>query len=174
MNEEIAQLSAPKPSHPEFLRQLKCIVNYRDEKFETEQKLLVYKTKSLNTKSVAQRSQTHSAYFQTVRDVREKHLDRIGERLSRVRRDHVKTDEKIPSYSIPFPTRRSTQITQQSAYNKEVSILSGIAKYVGFPAAPSVKSALPAEVNEDMEKMGVSLHHTFSGLSGRLRSARSH
>lgn len=80
--------------------------------------------------------------------------------MSRVRRDHVKTDEKIPSYSIPFPTRRSTQITQQSSYNKEVSVLSGVAKYVGFPAAPTVNSALQAELDEDMEKMGVSLHHT--------------
>jgi len=173
LNDEIAQLSAPRPSHPEFLRQLECIWRYRDEKFETEQKLLVYKIKSLKTKSVAQRSQIHSAYFQTVRDVREKHLDRIGERLSRVRRDHVKTDEKIPSYSIPFPTRRSTQITQQSSYNKEVSILSGVAKFVGFPAAPNVTSAFQAEMDEDMEKMGVSLQYHLSGFSNRLRGARS-
>lgn len=165
LNEELAQLSAPKPSHPEFLRQVECIRKYRDEKFDLEQKLLVYKIKSLKTKSVAQRSQIHSAYFQTVRDVREKHLDRIGEQLSRVRRDHVKTDEKIPSYSIPFPHRRSTQITQQSSYNKEVSILSGVAKYVGFPAAPSVKAALPAEMDEDMEKMGVSLQPNIPVLS---------
>lgn len=166
MNDEIAQLSSLKPSHPEFLRQLECIRKYRDEKFDTEQKLLVYKIKSLKTKSVAQRSQIHSAYFQTVRDVREKHLDRIGERLSRVRRDHVKTDEKILNYSIPFPTRRSTQITQQSSYNKEVSILSGVAKYVGFPAAPTVNSTLQAEMDGDMDKMGVSLPYRLSGLSG--------
>ena len=134
---------------------------HRDEKFDTEQKLLVYKIKSLKTKSVAQRSQIHSAYFQTVRDVRERHLDRIGERLGRVRRDHVKADEKVPSYSIPFPIRRSTQAKQQSSYNKEVSILSGVAKYVGFPAAPNVTTALQAEMDEDMEKMGVSLQGIF-------------
>ena len=163
----MAQLTAPKPSHPEFLRQLNCIRKYRDEKFDTEQKLLVYKIKSLKTRSVAQRSQTHSAYFQTVRDVREKHLDRIGERLSRVRRDHVKTDEKVPAYSIPFPTRRSTQIMQQSSYNREVSILSGVAKYVGFPAAPNVTTALQAEMDEDMERMGVSLQRNFSNTSSQ-------
>jgi Sds3-like len=173
LNDELAQLSATKPSHPEFLRQLDCIRKFRDEKFDTEKKLLVYKTKSLKTKSVAQRSQIHSAYFQTVRDVREKHLDRIGERLSRVRRDHVKADEKVPNYSIPFPTRRSTQITQQTSYNKEVSVLSGIAKYVGFPAAPNVSSAFQAEMDEDMERMGVSLTYTLFVSSGRLRGARS-
>ncbi|KAF7503323.1 hypothetical protein GJ744_003966 [Endocarpon pusillum] len=173
LNEELAQLSAPKPSHPEFLRQIECIRKYRDEKFDLEQKLLVYKIKSLKTKSVAQRSQIHSAYFQTVRDVREKHLDRIGEQLSRVRRDHVKTDEKIPSYSIPFPSRRSTQITQQSSYNKEVSILSGVAKYVGFPAAPSVKAALQAEMDEDMEKMGISLNHIRNSKPTQSKLSRS-
>jgi hypothetical protein len=101
-----------------------------------------------------------------VRDVREQHLDRIGERLSRLRRDHVKTEQKVPSFSIPFPTRRSTQITQQSSYNKEVSILSGVAKYVGFPAAPDVKSALQAEMDEDLEKMGVSLQCRLFPVSG--------
>lgn len=162
LNDEIAQLSAPKPSHPEYLRQLRCIRDYRDEKFDLEQKLLVYKIKSLKTKSVAQRSHIHSGYFQTVRDVREKHLDQIGERLSRIRRDHIKTDEKIPTYNVPFPPRRSTQISQQSSYNKEVSILSGIAKYVGFPAAPNVNAALPAEMDEDVEKMGVRVRLFFS------------
>jgi hypothetical protein len=155
LNNEIAQLAAPKPSHPEYLRQLRCIQGYRDEKIEVEKKLLVYKVQSLKIKSVAQRSHIHSGYFQTSRDLRERHLDQIGERLSRIRRDHVKTDEKIPSYTVPFPTGRSVQISQQSSYNREISVLSGIAKYVGFPAAPSVNSALQPELDEDMEKMGV-------------------
>lgn len=174
LNDDLTQLSLPTPSHPDFLRQLDCVKKYRDEKFDMEQKLLVYKIKSLKTKSVAQRSQIHSAYFQTVRDVREKHLDRIGERLSRVRRDHVKMEEKVPSYSIPYPIRRSVQVTQQSSYNKEVSILSGVAKYVGFPAAPIVTPAFQAEMDEDMERMGVSLHCVLSTyLSDWLRHDRS-
>lgn len=166
-------MSTPKPSHPEFLRQLECIRRYRDEKFDTEQKLLVYKIKSLKAESLANRSQIHSGYFQTVRDVREKHLDRIGERMSRIRRDHVKTDDKTPIYSIPFPTRRSVQVTQQASYNKEVSILSGVAKYVGFPAAPDVNTALQAEMDEDMERMGVSLRYALSGLNLTKKGTRS-
>ncbi|EPE31584.1 hypothetical protein GLAREA_12340 [Glarea lozoyensis ATCC 20868] len=52
----------------------------------------------------------------------------------------------------------------QVAYSNEVSILSGIAKYVGFPAAPAMASATAAELEEDMEKMGRSriareVHH---------------
>jgi hypothetical protein len=47
----------------------------------------------------------------------------------------------------------------QVAYSNEVSILSGVAKYVGFPAAPPMASTTAAELEEDLEKMGVSLKH---------------
>ena len=156
LNGELAQLSGPNPTHPELLRQLQCIQQYRDEKFEVEQKLLVFKVGALKRKSIAERSQIHSAYFQTIRDIRERHFERASEHFYRIQRDRFKADESIPNYSIPFPTRRSVQITHQTAYNKEVSVLSGVAKYVGFPAAPDIASARAAEVDEDMEKMGVS------------------
>jgi hypothetical protein len=44
----------------------------------------------------------------------------------------------------------------QLAYNTEVSILSGVAKYIGFPAAPPMAAATPAESDLDFEKMSVS------------------
>jgi hypothetical protein len=56
---------------------------------------------------------------------------------------------------MPFPMRRSQQIAQQTAYNKEVSLLSGLAKFVGFPAAPTMRAARKQESDEDFEKMGV-------------------
>lgn len=142
--------------HPELLRQVECVRKYRDEKFEVEQKLLVFKVGALKRKSVAERAQIHSGYFQTVRDIREKHLERISEQFYRIQRDRFKSNTAIPSYTIPFPGRRSTQITQQTAYNKEVSILSGVAKYKGFPAAPDLPASHSKELEEDMDKMGVS------------------
>jgi hypothetical protein len=54
-----------------------------------------------------------------------------------------------------FPTRRSQQVAQQTAYNTEVSILAGIAKHVGFPAAPDVAGARPSEIEDDFQIMGV-------------------
>jgi hypothetical protein len=156
LNSELAQLSGPNPTHPELLRQVQCVQQYRDERWDIEQKLLVFKIGALKRKSVAERSQIHSAYFQTIREVRERHLEKASEHFYRIQRDRFKTDESIPNYSVPFPTRRSLQITQQTAYNKEVSVLSGVAKYIGFPAAPDIASARPAELDEDMGKMGVS------------------
>ena len=45
---------------------------------------------------------------------------------------------------------------ERQAYNMEVQILSGIAKYIGFPAAPEVKGAASSEMQQDLEAMGVS------------------
>ena len=159
INHELALLSEARPSHPELLRQLEAVEKYRDEKFEVEQKLLVYKIGALKNKSVAERSQIHSEYFQTVRDIREKHLERLSEHFYRIQRDRFKADSTVPSFSIPFPERRSQQILQQTAYNKEVSILSGIAKYVGFPAAPELEPSRAKDVEDDMQKMGVCIKH---------------
>ena len=159
INNELAQLSNPHPTHPELLRQFEAVQKYRDDKFDHEQKLLVCKVGALKRKSVAERSQIHSAYFQTIRDVREDYLERISEHFYRIQRDRFKTDTKIPEFSVPFPDRRSVQISQQTAYNKEVSILSGMAKYVGFPAAPGLAGARQKEIEEDLEKMGVSLRY---------------
>jgi hypothetical protein len=155
INHELALLAESKPAHPELLRQVEAVQKYRDEKFEVEQKLLVYKIGALKNKAVAERSQIHSQYFQTVRDIRKRHLERISEHFYRIQRDRFKADSSIPSFTIPFPERRSQQILQQTAYNKEVSILSGVAKYVGFPAAPELTSSKQKDVEDDMQKMGV-------------------
>ena len=155
INHELAQLDEKVPSHPELLRQLEAVRKYRDDKFEVEQKLLVHKVGALKNKSVADRSQIHSAYYQTVRDVREAHLERLSEHFYRIQRDRFKSETAMPSYTIPFPDRRSKRITQQTAYNKEVSILSGVARYVGFPAAPELAQSHQKELEEDMQKMGV-------------------
>jgi Sds3-like len=163
INQELAQLADSVPSHPELLRQLEAVRKYRDDKFEVEQKLLVYKIGTLKNKSVAERSQIHSTFFQTVRDVRERHLERLSEQFYRIQRDRFKTDSATPMYTIPFPDRRSKRITQQTAYNKEVSILSGVAKYVGFPAAPELATTHKKEMEDDMQKMGVSELYSGDG-----------
>lgn len=156
INHELAQLAEAEPAHPELLRQLECVRRYRDQKFEVEQNLLVYKVAALKRKSIAERSQIHSAYFQTIRDIREKHVERISEQFYRIQQHRFKSNAPMPVYTIPFPEKRSQQIMQQTAYNKEVSILSGVAKYVGFPAAPKLPSSHIKEIESDMEKMGVS------------------
>jgi hypothetical protein len=166
INHELQLLQEPKPAHPELIRQVEVVQKYRDDKFEIEQKLLVYKVGALKNKAVAERSQLHSQYFQTVRDIRDKHLERISEHFYRIQRDRFKADSSIPNFIIPFPEKRSQQILHQTAYNKEVSILSGVHKYVGFPAAPELAPSAPKDVEDDIQKMGVSFRQ-FLNVHGR-------
>ncbi|CBF84886.1 hypothetical protein AN1453.2 [Aspergillus nidulans FGSC A4] len=156
LNRELDMLKGPNPTHPELLRQLDCIKGYRDAKIKYEHTLFQYRLKSLLNKSQAERAQAHSTYFQRARDIREHHSSAISKQFYSIQHDRFKTDDVSPQHYIPFPTRRSQQIAHQTAYNQEVSVLAGVAKYVGFPAAPSLSSARPAELDEDLEKMGIS------------------
>ena len=58
-------------------------------------------------------------------------------------------------YTYMYQPKRSKQLQQQAAYNLEVSLLSGIAKYVGFPSAPEMKGAKSSEVEDDFRNMRV-------------------
>ncbi|GAD92685.1 transcriptional regulatory protein DEP1 [Paecilomyces variotii No. 5] len=156
LNHELEQLTGPNPTHPEFLRQLEGVRRYRDAKIKYESTLFQYRLKSLLNKSLAERAQTHSTFFQRVRDVRERHSSVVSKQFYAIQHDRFKTEDVTAHHYIPFPTRRSQQIAQQTAYNQEVSVLSGVAKYVGFPAAPSLAAARPSEIEEDFEKMGIS------------------
>ncbi|OJJ99518.1 hypothetical protein ASPACDRAFT_121023 [Aspergillus aculeatus ATCC 16872] len=157
LNRELEMLNGPNPTHPEFLRQLDCLARYRDSKIKYEHTLFQYRIQALLNKSLAERAQAHSTYFQRTRDIREKHSSAISKQFYSIQHDRFKTDGVSPQHYIPFPTRRSQQIAHQTAYNQEVSIMAGVAKYVGFPAAPLLSAARPSELEDDLEKMGVSI-----------------
>ncbi|KAL4802908.1 Sds3-like-domain-containing protein [Aspergillus unguis] len=157
LNRELDMLKGPNPTHPELLRQLECVKGYRDSKINYEHTLFQYRLKSLLNRSQAERAQAHSTYFQRARDTREKHSSAISKQFYSIQHDRFKTDDVRPQHYVPFPTRRSQQIAHQTAYNQEVSVLAGVSKYVGFPAAPSLASARQTELDEDLEKMGISI-----------------
>ncbi|CAG8275804.1 unnamed protein product [Penicillium olsonii] len=155
LNRELEMLTGPNPTHPEYLRQIECVQRHRDAKIKYEENLYRYRMKSLMNKVLAERAQAHSTYFQRVRDVRERHSSAISKQFYAIQHDRFKTDELSPHHIIAFPTRRSQQIAHQASYNHEVSIMSGVAKYVGFPAAPTLLGARPSELDDDLEKMGI-------------------
>ncbi|KAH1290232.1 hypothetical protein KXW65_005722 [Aspergillus fumigatus] len=158
LNRELEMLTGPNPTHPEYLRQLECVKRHRDAKIKYEHTLFQYRIQALMNKSLAERAQTHSTYFQRIRDIREKHSSAVSKHFYAIQHDRFKSEELSAQHYIPFPTRRSQQIAHQTAYNQEVSIMAGVAKYVGFPAAPSLAPARPSELEEDMEKMGPGPH----------------
>ena len=146
------------PTHPDYIAMLRCIDARRDERIriaDTQKELGV---QSLRTFAVARRSQILGQYYQEARDIREKKIELLGKQWYEVQHDRRAYAGSGTEYTLKFPTRRSTQILHQAAYNKEVSILSGVAKYVGFPAAPPMGAATSSEREADLKEMlGVSL-----------------
>jgi hypothetical protein len=143
--------------HPEYLAMLQSIDERRTGKIAYEKQLLEYKQKTLERTTIAERHQLHSQYFQTVRDVRENILSECNQRVYELQRGRRQLGVEEVDYSLKLPEKRSEQIRQQTAYNLEVSILSGVAKYVGFPAAPEIKPARPTEIDDDLRAMKVSI-----------------
>ncbi|KAJ5782826.1 hypothetical protein N7457_004600 [Penicillium paradoxum] len=162
LNRELELLTGPNPTHPEYLRQIECVQRHRDAKVKYEENLYRYRMKSLMHRALAERAQAHSTYFQRMRDARERHSSAISKQFYAIQHDRFKTDELSPHHIITFPTRRSQQIAHQAAYNHEVSIMAGVAKYVGFPAAPSLMGARPNELDDDLEKMGIPIESRAS------------
>ncbi|KAI9728266.1 MAG: hypothetical protein M1834_007759 [Cirrosporium novae-zelandiae] len=158
VDKELESLTQPNPTHPEYLAMVECIDERRDRKLNYEQTLLRFKAQSLKTTAVATRAHIHSQFYQDARKIREDILEEAGKQWMQIHRD--RSAEKSVEYGYKFPARRSEQIKQQAAYNLEVSILSGLAKYVGFPAAPELKGATSLELDEDNEKMGISIAST--------------
>ena len=155
-NEELAMLDGHAPRHPDFLAMKEAVDQRRDQKIKHEDTLMKYNLQTLSRASIATKSELHSQYFQTVRDIRDEHLRKLNEEWHQYQMERRNVEGDVPEFAYRFPTERSQQMTQQTAYNMEVSVLSGVAKYHGFPAAPPIIKARPNEVEDDLRNMGVS------------------
>jgi hypothetical protein len=161
-------LRQPNPTHPEYLAMMQCVDARRDEKIRYADKLRDLQSQSLRNYAVARRSQILVQYQQEVRDIREKKLEQAGKQWYEIQHDRRSYAGSVPEYTLKFPQKRSQQVQNQVAYSKEVSILSGIAKYVGFPAAPPMASTTNEELEEDLEKMGVSSRFQASRVASLM------
>ena len=152
---ELEMLKQPHCEHPEYLAMIKAVDDRRAEKIAYERQLLHYKQKNLEIITTAERHQLHSQYFQTVRDKREDILSLCNQKIFELQRGRRQLGVDEVEYMMRLPEKRSDQIRHQTAYNLEVSILSGVAKYVGFPAAPEIRPARASEVDDDLRAMKV-------------------
>lgn len=159
-------LRQAKPTHPEYLAMIRCIDARKDERNRIADNFKDLELQTLKKSAVAKRSQILSQFQQEVRDLREKMLEQLGKQWYEIQHDRRSYAGSVPDYSLKFPTRRSQQVMNQVAYSNEVSILSGVARYVGFPAAPEMAPATSAELEEDLEKMGVSCPSALNLLHG--------
>ncbi|CAL3966339.1 unnamed protein product [Diplocarpon coronariae] len=159
LNREEEMLRQDIPTHPGYLAMMQCIKARRDERIRIADTLREYEVQNLRTQSVAKRSQVLAQYKQEVRDIRERKIEQLGKQWYEIQHDRRNHAGNVMDYALGYPTRINEQKLNQMAYNTEVSILSGIAKYAGFPAAPTMASTSAAELEEDLEKMGVRRKH---------------
>ena len=99
-------------------------------------------------------------FYQAVRESRDSTVAELGEEWYQIQQERRRAANTIPDYGIRFPTTRTQAVKNAVSYNKEVSILSGFAKHVGFPAAPTINGASDEQLEADLEAIHVSLGHT--------------
>jgi hypothetical protein len=149
-------LTGDNPTHPEYLAMKACIDERRDERIRRSTLELKLRMDLLQRKAIAERSQIMSQFHQSIRASREKVLDQLGQEWYEIQHERRRVANNIPDYGVRFPTTRQQAIRQAVAYNKEVSILSGVAKYEGFPAAPDIRGATDDQIENDFEAITVS------------------
>jgi len=155
---ELQLLNQPDCVHPEYLRQVGCIDERKAKQEREANAYYRYRIQAVRERTLGERAQLHSQYFQTARELRENMLYALGEDWYGIqkerRQQHQEGEER---YLYKLPSKKSAQIRQQAKYNQEVSVLSGIAKYVGFPAAPNITGAEGSGLEDDFKAMRVSI-----------------
>lgn len=148
-------MNEPNTTHARFLAMRKAVDARKEEKQRLEQVTLQYKMKNLEKRILATRAQIHCQYYQKVRELRDSHLANLNSDYCQIQRERRQFIRKEPHYLYQFETSRPKQVENQTRYNKEVSLLSGIAKHKGFPGAPDLTSAKTNDVEEDFKAMRV-------------------
>ncbi|KAI0525837.1 hypothetical protein F5B22DRAFT_256034 [Xylaria bambusicola] len=159
LNREEAMLRSDNPTHPDYLAMMRCVDARRDERLRIADRELELKIEASERWAVARRAQIHSQFFQAVRESRERILAELGQHWYDIQHERRKNANNIPEYGIRFPKNSSQRLRDALSYNREVSILAGIAKYEGMPAAPDMQGANPQELEDDFDAINRNRHH---------------
>jgi hypothetical protein len=153
---EVEMLTQADCHHPEYMRQAACVDARYTKQVSEVHAYYRHKMQALRVTTLAERSQLHSQYFQTARELREEQAYQLGEDWYKIQKERRQSSQgQDGQYILKFPTKRSAQLRNQAKYNQEVSILSGVAKYVGFPAAPAITGAEGDALEDDLKMMKV-------------------
>ncbi|KAK0734895.1 Sds3-like-domain-containing protein [Lasiosphaeria miniovina] len=151
LDQEEASLTSDNPTHPEYLAMLQCLEERREERIRISSLELQFRMSVLNGRAVAERAQILSQYYQSIRESREEVLEELGQEWYDIQQERRRFANTIPDYGIRFPTTKPQTIRQAVAYNREVSVLSGFAKHVGFPAAPAISGVSDDQLESDLD-----------------------
>lgn len=131
-----------------------CLDDRLNQKLQEINTELEFRIKAHERRTVAQRAQIWSQFYQAVRESRERSLEKLNREWYDVQTAR-RSAHSLPDYGLLFPKHPAQRVRNAVAYNTEVSTLAGIAKYEGFPAGPEMKGASPAELEDDLAAMEV-------------------
>ncbi|KAL5612345.1 hypothetical protein BROUX41_000123 [Berkeleyomyces rouxiae] len=164
LEKEEQSLLADEPYHPEYLAMKQCI----DERFQTKighiDKEYEYILQAHEQVAVATRTQIWSQFYQGMREKREEFLELLNKDWYDTQNIRRKA-HSVPDVALPYPSSTAQQARNAIAYNTEVSILSGLAKHVGFPAVPMMLGASELEVEDDLSAIKHAMHESQNQLS---------
>ncbi|KAI0398596.1 hypothetical protein F5Y17DRAFT_9806 [Xylariaceae sp. FL0594] len=151
LNREEAMLRSANPTHPEYLAMMHCINARRDERIRVANQELKLSIETAERCAVARRAQIHSHFFQAIRESRERILAELGQHWYDIQHERRKHANNVPDFGLRFPKNPTERVRHALSYNREVSILSGIAKYEGMPAAPDMQGVTLQELEDDLD-----------------------
>ncbi|KAH6660269.1 Sds3-like-domain-containing protein [Truncatella angustata] len=155
LNREEAMLKADIPTHPDYIAMMECIDTRKDDKLRIAENEFHLNIGTLGRWAVARRAQIHSQYYQDVRETRERIIGELGQYWYAIQHERRKHANNVHDFGLRFPQAPAQRVRDALAYNKEVAILSGVAKYEGMPAAPDMRGASSQELDDDFEAMNL-------------------
>lgn len=144
-------------SHPELADYFQQIAKYRDHKLKLAKFRRDYQLRCIDNQTHAARDQLHQQFMKDKGDSKVLLLLETTREWYKVNRERRSMDSLTPEFSFRPPATRAAQVDAHLAINSEVARLQGLSNYVGFPAAPEMKTANYEELQEDLGAMGIDI-----------------
>ncbi|KAK9387796.1 Sds3-like-domain-containing protein [Lipomyces mesembrius] len=140
-------------THPELATVYDELAETRDSRIKLADAHRKYRRRCIENQTRSYRTHIHQQLYKNNANLRAAMIQETTETWYKVNRERRAMDTVVPFYGYKIPEKRSVIYRQRQAQYNEIALLTGIAKYIGFPAAPEIKSATADEVAEDMEAL---------------------
>lgn len=142
--------------HPNLNEKAEQNVTRHQKRIRLADALLVRKKAEIDIEFKAKRFAAFSQHAQDRQKLRAFLLSRTSAEWFQIHREKRILDMAVPDYGYMVSDRPAEQVKYRLEYEMEVSLLAGLKKYVGFPAAPPVSSATKEDIVADLGAMDIS------------------
>ncbi|EMR11663.1 hypothetical protein PNEG_00101 [Pneumocystis murina B123] len=144
-----------KGIHPELSSLMEKIAERRERKYNIAVAFRDMSIKFIKDEFIAHQYEIQNSFLESKRKLREKMLQRTGEKCFQIYHERRLMETLAPEYGFSIPTKRLVQLKNRRAHELEVMFLVGLKTYIGFPAAPEIKNASKEEIMQDLSEMKV-------------------